>query len=507
MRTFTIAAVFFALILATVAQAAGAPPAVRIESGVIAGRANGPANVFRGVPFAAAPVGALRWAPPQPAPAWRGVRDASADGPACPQPVNPGGQPNGGGYAGPVSEDCLSLNITAPKAAHKTPVMVWIFGGANVYGANSVASYDARNFARDGVILVAVNYRLGALGFFAHPALTRAAKPGEPLGSYAIMDQIAALKWVRRNIAAFGGDPANVTVFGESAGGGDTLTLLATPASRGLYRQAMVESGGGWSPAPSPSLDRAEVAGSVLAQKLGAPPDATLAQLRALPVEALANAPGRFGPIVDGRLIVEDVPQAFARGHNNPVPLVIGTNSYEASLMQSFGIPQAGFLAGFPPQTKAAYAAEASDDAALARALFTDSAMGAPARWIAGKSSTRAPTWLYYFSYVRVARRSRLPGANHASEIPYVFESQDVIPNYSAEIVDEDRAVARIMHACVVGFAKTGQPNCPGGQAWPAYTPATDQLLEFGTSTGVRTHFRKPELDALEKQNAGLINP
>jgi len=488
----------------TALAAAGTAVGVHVESGQVTGALDGDVATFKNIPFAAPPIGPLRWAPPRPAAAWKGARDAAAFGPACPQPVNANGRINGGGYAGPTSEDCLNLNVTAPKAARRAPVMVWIYGGANIFGANSVASYNAANFARDGVIVVAANYRLGALGFFAHPALTRAAKPGEPLGSYALMDQIAALKWVQRNIRAFGGDPANVTVFGESAGGQDILALLSTPAAKGLFARAMVESGGGWAP-PTP-LAKAEAQGQTLATRLRLPADATVDQLRALPVEALTDSVGRYGPIVDGRLMSESQTQAFARGHNIHVPLVIGSNSFEASLMQSFGIPASAFLATVPAETRAAYAHEAPDDAVLASEVFTDQVMGAPARWIAAKSSAAAPTWLYYFSYVRVSQRARLPGANHASEIPYVFESQDAIPVYSSEIVDEDRAVAKLMHACVVGFARTGAPACPGGQAWPAYTPAGDQLLEFGEKTGVRDHWRKPQLDAAERQHAEQIN-
>jgi len=172
--------------------------------------------------------------------------------------------------------------------------------------------------------------------------------------------------------------------------------------------------------------------------------------------------------------------------------------------MISFGIPAATYLSVVPAETKAVYSKEASDNAVLASDIFTDQVMGAPARWIAGKSSVAAPTWLYYFSYVRVKQRARLPGANHASEIPYVFRSQDQIPVYSTEIVDEDRAVARLMHSCIVGFAKTGKPACEG-QDWPVYAPSSDQLLEIGQSSGVRTHWRKPELDAAERQDAALI--
>lgn len=488
----------------SMAQADGGPPTasvVHVASGDLAGfgdAQSGPIR-FYDIPFAAPPVGPLRWAPPQPAPAWKGTREASAFGPACPQPVYKDGRINGGGYAGPTSEDCLNLNVVAPRNARAAPVLVWIYGGANIFGANSVASYNGDSFARDGVVVVTVNYRLGALGFFAHPALTHAAKPGEPLGSYGLMDQIAALKWVQKNIAAFGGDANNVTVAGESAGGQDILALLAIPSAKGLFNRALVESGGGWW--KPTSLDKAEGEGQALAKRLGVPADATADQLRALPVDTLVSVSGRYGPIVDGRLMKEGATEAFARGDNIHVPLVIGSNSYEASLMISFGIPAATYLSVVPPEIKAVYAKETSDDASLASDIFTDQVMGAPARWVAGKSSAAAPTWLYYFSYVRVKQRARLPGANHASEIPYVFASQDAIPVYSSEIVDEDRAVAKLMHSCIVGFARNGKPACEG-QDWPAYTPTSDQLLEIGQSSGVRTHWRKPELDAAERQNA-----
>ena len=474
---------------------------VSVETGVVAGQTSGAVAVFKGIPFAAPPVGPLRWKPPQPAAPWSGTRDASAYGPACPQVVDPGGRPNGGGYAGPTSEDCLNLNVFAPVGARKAPVMVWIFGGGNTAGANSIAPNDGTAFARDGVILVSVNYRLGALGFFAHPALTRAAGATEPLGSYGTMDQIAALKWVRRNIAAFGGDPDNVTIFGESAGGWDTLTLMTTPAARGLFAKATVQSGGGWS-APV-SLAAAEADGVALAKTLGLPDGASADQLRALPAQALVAAHGRFNPIVDGRLITENATEGFAHGDEARVPLIIGSNSWEASLLPPPGY--AGYLAAASVETKAVYVAEAPDDARLAQAMFTDSAMGAPARWIAARQSAKAPAWLYYFSYVRVARRGKIPGANHTSENPYVFDSQMGIPNYAAEIVDDDRALAATMHSCWVAFAKTGAPTCTGAPAWPAYAPGSDRLMEFGLATGVREHFRKPQLDAQERAAAKTL--
>jgi para-nitrobenzyl esterase len=446
---------------------------------------------FKNIPYAAPPVGPLRWRPPQPAPRWSGERDATAYGPACPQVVYPDGRYNGGGYVGPTSEDCLTVNIWAPAHARRAPVMVWIFGGGNTAGANSIAPNDGRSFARDGVVLVTVNYRLGLLGWFAHPALTKEAAKDQPLANYGQMDQIAALKWVQRNIAAFGGDPHNVTIFGESAGGSDVLALMATPAARGLFQKATVQSGptgGGM-----PTLAQAEVAGDAAMQKLGLPADATVDQLRALPADKLVGAAEAVSPTVDGRLMPDSTLAAFVLGHQAPVRLIIGWNSWEASLMPPSYAATA--VAHASPQVKALYSDVAGDDSKLAQALFTDGVFGTPSRWIAARQSAKARTWLYYFSYVRVVRRGKIPGANHTSENPYVFDTQMIVPNYASEIVQEDRDHAALMHSCWVAFAKTGVPTCKGGPAWPAYRPASDQLLEFGLTTEVRTHFRTPQLD------------
>jgi len=479
-------------------------PRVTVDSGALEGTLAGDARVFRAIPYAAPPVGPLRWRPPQPVGPWTGVRPAATDGPACPQVVNADGHPNGGGYAGPTSEDCLTLDVFAPPHAAKAPVMVWIFGGGNVAGADSIAPNDGRFFARDGVVLVAMNYRLGALGFFAHPALTAEAGPGAPLANYALMDQVAALKWVKRNIAAFGGDPGNVTIFGESAGGADVLTLMVTPAARGLFQKATVQSGGGWS--PPVSLAAAEASGDAMAQKLGLPKDATADQLRALPADKLVGASGPVGAIVDGRLVTETAAQGFARGHQAPAPLIIGSNTWEASLL-----PPASDQAyddATPAAVKAAYPDLASDPAGLAQAMFTDKTMGAPARWFAARASAKAGAWLYEFSYVRVVRRGKIPGANHTSENPYVFDTQMIVPNYASEIVDQDRAVATFMHSCWVGFAKTGKPACAGGDAaWPAYRPASDVLMDFDSPPSLVAHYRKAQMDAQEAAAGAMIWP
>ena len=483
-------------VLALATSAVADPVRVKIDSGVLVGTDTGDVVSFKGVPYVAAPVGDLRWAPPAGVAPWTGERAADAYGPVCPQTLY-ADHPNAGGAMGKSSEDCLFLNVWTWKKAHHAPVMLWIHGGANEYGAGSLSAYDGSAFVRDGVILVSINYRLGILGFFAHPAVTGAAKADEPLGNYAIMDQIAALKWVRRNIAAFGGDPNNVTVFGESAGGADTLTLLGAPGAKGLFAKAIIESGGGWS--PPLYLAKAQAEGDALTRKAGAPADASLAQIRGLSADALVAAGGRFGPIVDGRLLFESPSQAIGRGRAADVPLMIGSNSYEASLMKAFGIPPRMMLATVPAQVLAAYA-DLPDPTAKASAIFTDAVMGGPARWVAVRESSGAPSYLYHFSYVLDAQRPTSKGAGHASEIPYVFDSWDKLgPNgVGVPVSEADDAITKRVHSCWVGFAKTGRPECAGGPEWPAYTPATATLMEFDQTPHLEQHFRRTQLDVQE---------
>jgi para-nitrobenzyl esterase len=502
---FRIAAALIITVLAATVWAAGLfaapasaqegpPPTVRVqvEGGTLIGFERGPAEIFRDIPYAAAPVGPLRWAPPAPARPWSGERPAFEPGPSCPQPMSRDGKPNLGAANGNVSEDCLQLNVFAPKGAAHAPVMVWLHGGAHVMGAGWI--YNGESFARDGVIFVAINYRLGALGYFAHPALTREAAPDAPLGNYGQMDQIAALQWVKRNIAAFGGDPGDVTVLGESAGAESTLALLATPSARGLYAKAVVESGGGWGWPKTLAQKQAEDVAAL--QKIGVPATASAAELRALPADRLVGLSAITGPFEDGRLMTETPAQALARGHFDDVPLIIGSNSGEDSLMGLF--PGAGRAAAFaPPALRAAYGPEAQDPAAFAQALFTDAAMAAPARWIAAQAASGRPAWLYRFSYVGSRFRLQTTKAAHAAEIQYVLDSWGRRTPASA-ISDEDRAMARLMHACWVAFAKTSVPAC-GPEPWPAYDPATDQLMEFGSPSGVEAHVRKPQLDAVER--------
>ncbi|CAN5305835.1 carboxylesterase family protein [soil metagenome] len=463
------AALITALTLAGPAPAAE-PVRAKVESGVVVGQEDGNVDSYKGIPFAAPPVGPLRWQPPQKPIAWSGERAATATGAPCMQPIRtqaPAGP-------GTPSEDCLFVNVFTPKGAKKVPVMVWIHGGSNVSGSG--ANYDGSNFARDGVMVVTINYRMGAMGFFSHPSLTKAAKADEPLSNYALMDQIAALQWVQRNAAAFGGDPSNVTVFGESAGAMDIVALFGIPSVKGLFAKAIIESNIGWGTATP--LAQKEVQGEAIAVKAGAPAGTTIEQLRALPAAALTAAQTGSSTAIDGRLVKESAYQAFAANRAVDVPLIIGSNSYEASLI----------------------AGREGGATAEAAALFNDGSAGAPARFIAAHEASGAPSWFYYFSYVREAQRATAPGAAHASEIAFAFDTMR--RGGVAAPAPEDQAIATLMHSCWVSCAKTGKPACASGPAWPAYTAAGDQLMEFGAPAGVRTNFRKSQLDAAEQRQA-----
>jgi para-nitrobenzyl esterase len=500
------AALAAALVLCAGAVCAAEP--VHIAQGDLQGVTAGAVESFKGVPFAAPPVGDLRWRPPAAAPSWTGVKSADAFGPICMQVTN--------GRFGdiPMSEDCLTLNVWRPAGAApgaKLPVMVWIYGGAFIQGASALPYYDGAHFAAQGVILVSLNYRLGRFGFFAHPALD--AGPG-PIANYGLMDQIAALNWVRDNIGAFGGDPANVTVFGESAGAISVNYLMASPAARGLFARAIAESGfGRASPRPLKGDRSSESFGAAFAAAHGIMGDdaAAAAALRALPADALNTPfsglgdPALPNPILDGQIIVESIAQAFGRGAEAHVPYLEGGNSYEASLIPHVGDDPGPVIAraGDPAQVEALYGNAPAPE--VAREITTDALITEPDRLLARDMARQGlPVWVYHFSYVATMLRQTAFGAAHGSEIPYVFDNlRDQPLTFGGREIPaatpDDHKIAAAMHAYWVAFAKTGDPDSAGGPAWPRETLAGDPLLEFGEGgIAVRTDFDKARLDLLE---------
>jgi len=476
---------------------------VKTSAGQVAGTTAEGVASWKGIPFAAPPVGDLRWAPPQPVAAWSGVKPATAFGPACLQPE----RGDGGGVGAPPaqSEDCLTLNVYAPAGAKDLPVMVWIHGGAFRLGWSGAALYDGGEFAKQGVVVVTVNYRLGLLGFFAHPALTAAGQPGEPLGNYGLMDQVAALKWVQENIAAFGGDPKNVTAFGESAGGSSLIYLLANPAAKGLFAKAIVESGGGTQ--RPVGLTANETRGVQSAKNIGLGAAATLADLRAKPAKDWIDAQGQlagglgFGPFIDGQFVTEAPMQAFMDGRAHDVPLMIGANSNEASVLATLGVPKGALALAVGPRMaefRKLYGDVSEEE--FERQALGDAVFVAPSRFVAAQAAPGAPSFLYYFSYVAAARRNAVPGAGHGSEIPYVFKTWLQTPLLARAIIQADKDMSSMMSACWVAFAKTGKPSCAPAPEWPAYDPKTDQQMEFGLQTKVGKPERAAAFDVIIEQ-------
>jgi len=469
---------------------------VRIDSGVLSGIATDGVHSFKGIPYAAAPVGDLRWRAPRPPLPWSSPRAASDFGPSCPQARPPQRVP-AGSAAERTSEDCLTLNVWAPAIPAKpVPVMVWIHGGGNIQGSGSGTYTDGAAFARDGIVLVSCNYRLGLLGFFAHPALTQEAGKG-PVSNYGLLDQVAVLQWVQRNIAAFGGDPNNVTVFGESAGAEDVLALMATPLAKGLFHRAVAESAGLWS--RPPTLAVAEAAGAEVATTLGlGGKQATVSQLRALPLAALtqnATLPGG-GPIIDGSLLRQAPLLALASGEGLDVPLIIGTNNNEGSLLNTEseliepGLPRLDLS-----PWRARYGTAADSDTTLARLLFRDAVFAEPARWLATHRVAHAPTYVYRFEYVLSLLRARRSGADHGSEIPYVFSSWN--PNW---LSPDDQRVTATVHSCWVAFARSGLPTCEGAPPWPAYRAEEELLMDFANQATVHKSADDAILDAVHAE-------
>jgi para-nitrobenzyl esterase len=472
-------------------QATQAPLEVQVTGGIVRGAA-GPDGVrrFLGIPYAAPPVGDKRWTAPEPAARWQDVRDATRFGNRCMQTTP---FPDMVFRSPEESEDCLNLSIWTPASSgERLPVMVWIHGGGFFSGSSDEPRHEGTPIARKGVVLVVINYRLGILGFLAHPELTTSSGR-QASGNYGLLDQIAALRWVQQNIAAFGGDPANVTIFGESAGSFSVNALMASPLTEGLFAKVIGQSGAFFSALSLPlkPLAEAEADGAALAKAVGA---GSLAALRAKPhaelVAAIGPNPTRFAPIVDGYALASDPWNVFAEGRQRAVPLLAGWNSAEskqgpvapaearARIAKAFPDDQADAMKVFPTAT--------DREARLsATALASDTFIGYNTwKWIEVHAATgRAPVYRYLFDHVIPTSAGDPPaddpGAAHATDIEFVFHS---LESRQLPWRDVDRRVADEMLTRWTSFAKTGNPNAPGLVAWPAWDANRRLLRIRGTS-------------------------
>ena len=486
------------LVLAPAAGAKDAPARVQVRQGLLEGITAGGVTSYRAIPYARPPVGELRWRPPAAAPAWQGVREARAFGPPCIQGPR---MPSSVYFSeiAPPSEDCLTLNVWAPKGARKLPVMVWIHGGALVGGSSSEPLYDGARLAERGIVLVSINYRLGALGFLAHPALS-AESPKRLSGNYGLLDQIEALRWVRDNVASFGGDPRRVTIAGESAGGLSVIALLASPQARGLFARAIVQSG--YMPSyralrtETLGLPSAEAAGMALATAAGA---ADAAALRAADPAALFKAGFATGwapePVIDDVLLTRQFADTFARGEQAKVPILAGFNEgeirsllflapktpasqadYAADIRQRFGDRARSFLSIYP----------GVDPRADGMASIRDGLYGWAAQYLArAQAAAGQPAYLYYFRHSTPAQRARDLAAFHASELPYIFgqvgPGAGTGPNWpSIPDTPEERRLTEAMMNYWSSFVRGGAPTARGEAAWPRYTARSRGYLDIG---------------------------
>jgi para-nitrobenzyl esterase len=482
------------------AAASTAGPVAGTANGVVLGVASGAVDEFLGVPYAAPPVGALRWQPPKPAASWTGVRDATQFAPHCPQPASPFGKAS-------TSEDCLYLNVFTPshqQPGSGSPVMVWIHGGALVTGESD--DYNPAKLVADGVTVVTINYRLGALGFLAHPAL--ADGKGQS-GDYGLMDQQAALRWVQRNIAGFGGDPRNVTIFGESAGGLSTLSQVASPQAKGLFQKAIVESGS-YNLTQAP-LSAAETAGEAFATQAGCASQ-TAACLRSLPVSTILAGEDTAGytPNLNSEVLPETLKTAFATGNFNRVPIINGTNQDEWRLFVALSelegnpVTAANYQSmisttlAVTPAAAAVIAAKyplsafSSPSVALG-AVGTDAIFACPALTIDQSVSRYVPTFAYEFNDENAPENFLPPvsfpyGAPHASEIQYLMDLPTVA--FPGTLSVQQEQLATTMKEYWTSFAKRGFPSSVGTPFWPLFSNLTQQMESLAPPTpGTETDF------------------
>ncbi len=484
-----------AVLTAAISCSASSESEVDVESGQLRGALIDDVFAFKGIPFAAPPVGELRWKPPQPAAPWDGIRSADAYGPTC-------AQRDASSLwfdLGEISEDCLMLNVwtkTTDKSA-KLPVMVSIHGGGFLQGSGNIARQDGLETAKQDVVFVTVNYRLAMFGFLTHPALEE-ANPDHTQGNYGLQDIQAALEWVQRNISAFGGDPGNVTIFGTSAGADAVNTLMVMPGADGLFHRAISESGS-TGLAPVSYIDRragftpsSDDVGKAFIKKTGAADAVDVAEaLYALSMEDLIDAMSemdRFTPVVDGEVIPGQLGVLFAEGKQHRVPYITGANSYEAALGYQVGgdaFSPAMFAKLIPADEKSRlYSGLGSP--ALEDEVFKDMIVMAASRYLATQMrQSGAPVYSYYLSYVAEDRRDTQPGAAHGDDVAFVLQTLEAEKNLSA-ISEKDRDVSKLMSAYWVQFAKTGNPNREGLPEWPAFEVDTAQVLDIGDDVVVR---------------------
>ncbi|MEW6206737.1 MAG: carboxylesterase family protein [Acidobacteriota bacterium] len=491
--------------------------AIKVDGGLVSGVTTDGVRCFKGIPFAAPPTGDLRWKPPQPVVAWSGVRRCDTFGPECPQAP----YPQSSMYYSPPqrqSENCLYLNVwTAAIEGERRPVMVWIHGGALTRGSGSNRIYDGTALAKKGVVLVTINYRLGVLGYLAHPELT-AESANHSSGNYGVLDQIAALKWVQKNIARFGGDASRVTIFGESAGSWSVNALVASSLARRLFHRAIGQSGGSFGRGTYLKEDRgglpsAEKIGLAFAKAAGAD---SIKALRAMSAEKIIdvfnNDPEgrkfRTQPNVDGWVLTDEIRNLFAQGKQNDVPVIVGSNANEMTTLTApamvpktmdeyrkrveaqYGEMAKEFDALYPAKSEA-------DIAAAYLGGLRDAAFTLQMRtWARMTATGRSKAYLYFFSHVPPHPNSNRLGAYHAAEIIYVFNNLR-LRNQAYQ--ETDHRLADMMSSYWVNFATTGDPNGKGLTKWIPYTREAEPYLDFGYAVQLRNHLLKDQLDFIER--------
>ncbi len=502
---------YAAMVVAVLVPAAWADvESVKVTGGEIAGIENHGVRVYKGIPYAAPPVGEYRWREPQPVIAWEGVRECTEFGPQAIQAE----YPEGSFFArelGKTSEDCLFLNVwTTAKPDEKQAVMVWIHGGALTRGSGNNPVYDGSALAREGVVVVTINYRLNAFGFMAHSELTNES-PHKSSGNYGILDQVAALKWVRDNVAAFGGDPDRVTIFGESAGSWSVNCLQATPLAKGLFHRAIGQSGATFDVMSRLSEKQgdqpsAEEQGAAFLEALGVK---NIAEARAKSsaevLKAFEGFRGSLRPTVDGWMLPNDIYTIYAEGKQSDVPVIVGFNADEGTSLTGNRYPET--VAAYEAQIRnqygdradavlAAYPAKTDDEVRAAfMALYRDRAFGWNMRsWARMMDTVPSDAYLYYFTHAPSRPDKENWGAYHAAEIMYAFRNLHVAsyPN-----LQEDYRVSDRISKYWINFAKTGNPNGEGLPEWPAYDSESEPYMEFADGKGLGNHLLKDRLDVL----------